>query len=123
MDSTTRHRRTARPRTPPEPTRAELQLVAIFAALADPLRLNMVRMLLESDGKPCKACACPKLAKSTVAYHFKILREAGILSSHAAGTEIINRVRSTDLKARFPGLLEAIIAGLDSPLSNAVSSS
>src|SRR5690242_10527817 len=50
----------------------------VLAALADPVRLEMVRRM-SNDGGPV---ACGQLyegiGKSTASHHFKVLREAGI---------------------------------------------
>ena len=99
-----------RSRTPREPERAELQLVAVLHALADPLRLDIVRFLSSASGEhACNQCRCPQVAKSTIAHHFKVLRQAGILSSREVGTSLQNSLRLVDLEARFPGLLPAIL--------------
>ena len=38
------------------------------------------------------------------------LREAGVVSQQLAGTSKLNSLRREDLDARFPGLLDAILA-------------
>jgi DNA-binding transcriptional ArsR family regulator len=50
------------------------------------------------------------IPKSTLAHHFKVLRDAGIVSSKQNGTQLNNTLRSTDLQQRFPGLLIAVLA-------------
>lgn len=104
-----------RRRTPREPQREELQLVAVLHALADPLRLDIVRFLSSATGEQaCNQCRCPQIAKSTIAHHFKVLRQAGVLSSREVGTSLQNSVRIADLEARFPGLLTAVLGTLES---------
>ena len=100
-----------KPRIPPEPPRAALVLARVLHALSDPMRLNMVRIMAASvEGRACGGCACPNIPKSTLAHHFKVLREAGVISSKAVGTSLHNSVRTADLDARFPGVLAAILA-------------
>ena len=105
-------------RTPPEPATDQLVLSAVLAALADPVRLTIVQFIAENEERPCKACACPKIPKSTLAHHFKVLRQAGIIRSRETGTELRNSLRRDDLNARFPGLMDAVLAAvLTSPIS------
>ena len=47
--------------------------------------------------------------KSNLAYHFAKLREAGLIQSRAAGTARLMSLRRTDMDARFPGLLDAVL--------------
>lgn len=101
----------ARPRVAVEPNRRELALEKVLAALADPTRLGIVQYLDRIDDElNCAACSCPQRSKSTMAHHFKVLREAGVLGTREVGTQILNHVRRDDLDARFPGLLDAILA-------------
>jgi DNA-binding transcriptional ArsR family regulator len=103
-------RSAARPRVAAEPKRRELVLEKVLAALADPTRLGIVQYLDRIDDElSCAACSCPERSKSTMAHHFKVLREAGILGTREVGTQIMNRVRRDDLDARFPGLLDAVL--------------
>ena len=61
------------------PPRDELRLVDVLQALADPVRLELVRLLDESDGQvPCSQLPLP-VSKATASHHFKVLREAGVL--------------------------------------------
>jgi hypothetical protein len=48
--------------------------------------------------------------KSSMSHHFRILRDAGLVHTRAAGTIHQNTLRATELNARFPGLLKAILA-------------
>jgi hypothetical protein len=50
---------------------------------------------------------------STCSYHLRLLREAGVTRTRAAGTERWMSVRQADLDARFPGLLDALDADAD----------
>jgi hypothetical protein len=40
-----------------------------------------------------------------------VLREAGVIRQRAEGTARLNTLRRDDLDARFPGLLDAVLAG------------
>ncbi len=51
------------------------------------------------------------MVKSTCTHHFKVLREAGVIRQRLEGTTKLSSLRRADLDARFPGLLDAVIAG------------
>ena len=66
----------------------------LLAAIADPLRLRILRQL--SDVGICCACDiaddCP-VSQPTVSHHLKVLREAGWLNAERRGTWIYYGVR------------------------------
>ena len=97
----------------PQPP-ASLEVTAVLHALADPVRLDLVRQLSESD----TAIACgrfdTRVAKNTLSHHFKILREAGIIATHRQGGQRLNVLRTSEIEAAFPGLLRAILSRGDS---------
>jgi len=88
----------------------ELDVSVVLHALSDPQRLRIVRKLAQSD----VPCACGgfglDITKSTLTHHFRVLREAGVISQHVVGTSKLNSLRREDLDARFPGLLDAVLA-------------
>ncbi len=93
------------------PSREDITLAGVLAALADPLRLRIVKSLMER--KDCMSCTeaapCPGIAKSTLSNHFRVLREAGLIHTTKQGVEHRNVVREADLNARFPKLLKTIL--------------
>jgi DNA-binding transcriptional ArsR family regulator len=94
------------------PTVDELELPAVLHALSDPQRLAIVRALAESpDPRRCGSFGLA-LAKSTMTHHFRVLREAGVVSQHEEGTARLNRLRREDLDRRFPGLLDAVLGAV-----------
>jgi DNA-binding transcriptional ArsR family regulator len=97
------------------PSCEDLSLPTILYALGDPLRLQMVAqlaMVKESD----EQMACQDfhvgaaVAKSTLSFHFKVLREAGLVRMVPQGRRVLVSLRREDLEARFPRLLEAILS-------------
>jgi DNA-binding transcriptional ArsR family regulator len=90
-----------------------VELVDVLRALSDPTRLQIVRVL--GDGKPH-----PKnidewgldAQKSALAYHFKSLREAGITNTLVHGRMHEIQLRRGELDAKFPGLIDALIASI-----------
>ena len=93
------------------PTRAELDLVEVLQALADPVRLQIVRVLDAAENPiACHEIPIP-VAKSTGSHHLKVLREAGIVAAEVDGTRKYHTLRRADLDARFPGLLDSVLRG------------
>ena len=83
-------------------------------ALADPVRLAFVRVLLDGEERGVNCVdtmnrAHLAMPKSTCSQHFQILREAGVVRSERRGVELINYLRRDDLEKRFPGLLASIL--------------
>lgn len=91
------------------PTAGQMSLDAILSALADPIRRRIVEQLASGhDDQACIAFELP-VSKSTSTHHFRVLREAGVISQQYRGTSILNSLRTEDLNVRFPGLLDAIL--------------
>jgi DNA-binding transcriptional ArsR family regulator len=97
------------------PDRDELDMANVLHALSDPQRLSIVRCLAE-DPTP-RRCGGFHLdvTKSTLTHHFRVLREAGVIDQREEGTARLNSLRKDDLDQRFPGLLDAILAGARTP--------
>jgi DNA-binding transcriptional ArsR family regulator len=91
------------------PARADIELIDVLQALADPVRLQIVRELAAADGPiACHEFALP-VAKSTGSHHLKVLREAGVVRAEIDGTRKLHRLRRADLDERFPGLLDGVL--------------
>jgi len=89
-------------------TRSALSLIQVLHALADPVRLEIVRQLDETGEKACGMFGID-MPKSSLSHHFRILRESGVIVSEGQGTVLMNRIRREDLEARFPGLVASIL--------------
>lgn len=89
-----------------------VSLAAALHALSDPIRLDMVARLAESEPLNCGAAVCPRrgLPKSTLSNHLAVLRLAGLVHTSAVGREKVNALRRAEFERRFPGLLEAVLA-------------
>jgi DNA-binding transcriptional ArsR family regulator len=93
----------------PHPLRAEIRLAGVLHALSDPLRLSIVSDLAVADGElPCSHFPLP-VSKSTTTYHFKVLRESGVIHQIYRGTAKLSGLRREDLDALFPGLLDRVL--------------
>jgi DNA-binding transcriptional ArsR family regulator len=81
----------------------------ILAALADPVRLEMVRRLSNaSRPTPC-ALLYDGINKSTATHHFKTLREAGLTERLTIDGQIHQRLRFDEVEAAVPGLLRSVV--------------
>lgn len=93
------------------PSKDDIQLADVLGALADPMRLKIMRSLVAEKG--CMSCSeaapCPDMAKSTLSNHFRILREAGLIHTSKQGVEHRNVVRMAEINERFPGLLKLVL--------------
>jgi DNA-binding transcriptional ArsR family regulator len=86
----------------------ELDLAAVLHALSDPIRLRIVTELADGAERSCGGFNLP-ITKSTCSHHFRVLREAGVISTRVEGKSRINVLRRDPLEERFPGLLDAIL--------------
>ena len=96
--------------TIPHPPARTLDLATVLHALSDPVRLRIVAGLARGDDpRTCGSFVLP-VTKSTCTHHFKVLREAGVIQQRQEGTARLNKLRRDDLDARFPGLLDSVLA-------------
>lgn len=93
------------------PPRSDIRIESVLQALADPIRLRLVRELarIGCDGVACGAIELP-VTKSTRTHHLRILREAGVIQVRPVGTSRITTLRRDDLDALYPGMLDGILA-------------
>lgn len=92
----------------------DIPLDAVLAALGDPVRLRMVKMLASCPKNTPMNCATAAkhtcdLAPSTRTHHLRILREAGIIESSRQGVQVLNKLRMDEMDVRFPGLLKLVL--------------
>ena len=84
----------------------------LLQALADPVRLSIVRELASSGDGIC-ACdftECCSVSQPTVSHHLKVLREAGVVTTQRQGTYIYYEL-APDFARRWAGI-GASLAGL-----------
>jgi DNA-binding transcriptional ArsR family regulator len=94
----------------PTPDMADVQLVEVLRALGDPIRLQIVRVLADGRAHPKSMTEWGvDIQKSTMAHHFKTLREAGVTRTIVSGRTHEIQLRRAELDARFPGLIESLM--------------
>ncbi len=110
---------------PPQPGRVEISSVLdgtgpaavgpppvaqVFGALAEPLRLSILRELRQ---RPLCVCELePELgaAQSLLSYHLKVLRDAGLIEAARLGRRTEYRIRPAALR-RLAAAIEALAPG------------
>jgi ArsR family transcriptional regulator len=78
--------------------------VMLLSALADPVRLSIVRQLATADDVcACDFTECCDVSQPTISHHLKVLREAGVVVSQRQGTNIVYSL-SPDFTRRWAGI-------------------
>lgn len=90
------------------PRTADLELVNVLAALGNPLRLQIVRVLADTGERNCGSIV-EGVPPSTMTRHWKVLRDAGVIWQKPVGRENLLSLRTDDLAQRFPGLLDSVL--------------
>ena len=100
-------------REPFHPPAEDIDLASVMHALSDPVRLEIVARLADTDGENCGGIGSGiDVHKSTMSHHYRVLREAGVTLTTVEGRSRVVRLRHDDLEARFPGLLASVLAAL-----------
>ncbi|MEV0528736.1 helix-turn-helix transcriptional regulator [Streptomyces sp. NPDC050439] len=92
----------------------EVSLLSALSALADPVRIQLVRDLA---GHPDWSLSCSNfdvpVGRAAKSHHFGVLRDAGLVEQRDQGTKRLNRLRRAEFDARFPGLLDLTLRADD----------
>ncbi|MEU5714599.1 helix-turn-helix transcriptional regulator [Streptomyces sp. NPDC020403] len=95
------------------PSREEIRVEGVLHALSDPIRLRIVRQLAHDAAElACSRFDLP-VSKSTSTHHFRVLRESGVIQQFYRGTAKLSGLRTDDLDALFPGLLDSVLGAAD----------
>jgi len=99
--------------TPHSPDLGTIDVATVLHALADPVRLEIVRQLAACEGGGPGELSCGQIAvpvgKSTASHHLKTLCAAGITIEREEGTRKYIRLRRKELDQHFPGLVELVL--------------
>lgn len=95
----------------PHPSIDQISLPHLLSVLGDPTRLAVVGYLARHENEPLACWQFQDLgSKTNMSYHLAKLREAGVTHTEISGTSRLITLRRKELDARFPGLLDSIIA-------------
>ncbi|MEU1514737.1 ArsR family transcriptional regulator [Streptomyces sp. NPDC005811] len=88
----------------------DVPVLTALAALADPVRITLVRELAGSPewSRACGSFEVP-VGKAALSHHFSVLRGAGLVEQRDEGPRRVNRLRRPEFDARFPGLLDLVL--------------
>jgi DNA-binding transcriptional ArsR family regulator len=89
-----------------------LTLTDVLAALSDPLRVGLVRLLADGEEHNFGDFTVP-VAKSTLSHHLKVLNTAGLTWRREEGTRCYFRLRREEVDARFPHLLDTVLTAAE----------
>uniref|UniRef100_A0AAU3GTE2 Metalloregulator ArsR/SmtB family transcription factor n=1 Tax=Streptomyces sp. NBC_01401 TaxID=2903854 RepID=A0AAU3GTE2_9ACTN len=95
-----------------QPAAEAIRMVDVLRALADPVRLEIVRRLAVTGEETCVALGRDlDVHQTTLSHHYRVLREAGITWTTVQGRSRLVRLRRDDLDALFPQLLDSVLNG------------
>lgn len=88
----------------------KMKLIQIFKVLSDPNRLMIIKSLIQDEPGAERHCTSfgLQLTRATRSHHFKVLREAGLISQVDKGNCSLATLRRREIEKEFPGLLELI---------------
>jgi DNA-binding transcriptional ArsR family regulator len=93
----------------------QLDGMKIIQALADPVRLEIVRQLagcVNNGEMTCGQVTIP-VSKSTASHHFKTLLDAGLIAERSQGTRKFLHLRREEVDREFPNLLDSVLSATD----------
>ncbi len=69
-----------------------VDVVAIFKALSEPIRVEVIELLREQEMCVCDLCDRLNVAQSKLSFHLKTLKKAGLVRSRQEGRWIYYRL-------------------------------
>jgi DNA-binding transcriptional ArsR family regulator len=85
--------------------------VRLLAALADPVRLDILHELAgNAEVCACDFTDCCDVSQPTVSHHLRVLREAGVVVSERRGNSIYYRI-APDLIERLGSIAGGLVPG------------
>lgn len=94
------------------PQREEIRLENVLAALGNPMRMTVISILADGGEHTCGSLL-KGVSKSTLTHHWRVLRDSGVIWQRPSGRENLLSLRRDDLNARFPGLVDALLAAAE----------
>jgi DNA-binding transcriptional ArsR family regulator len=92
---------------PVDTPESEITLDRVLAALADPIRRDVLADIAKRGPLFCGEYKFT-LSKSTMSHHLKFLRESGLMHTEVMGTRRQITRRDAVIERKFPGLLASV---------------
>jgi DNA-binding transcriptional ArsR family regulator len=84
--------------------------VEVLKALSDPIRLGIMSRIASTEELPCTTLEQElPISKSTISYHMRILRAAGLIDIRKQGKFYHYTARSTEIDDVIPGLMSWLV--------------
>ena len=61
------------------------QFVGIMESLSDPIRINILELMMDGEICVCDVVKVTGLSQSKISYHIKILKDSGLISDRQEG--------------------------------------
>lgn len=91
------------------PAVSDIELDRVLIALSDPIRRDILQRIASDGPQFCGDLDLKyDIAKSTMSYHFKILRESGLMHTEPIGKHRRITRRDSVIENLFPGLLPSV---------------
>ena len=74
-----------------------VEMIAVFKALSEPLRVEVIELLREQEMCVCDLCDRLNVAQSKLSFHLKTLKQAGLVRSRQEGRWIYYRLNLSQL--------------------------
>lgn len=85
--------------------------MSAFAALADPTRRKILRLLRAGSLSAGEIAERFHLSKPTLSHHFRVLRAAGLVRAERRGTSIVYTLQANALEELAAELLDLVPEG------------
>ncbi len=73
-------------------TKTSPQIIAIFHALSEPLRIQTIEHLQQRELCVCELCELLSVSQSKLSFHLKVLKSAGLVHTRQEGRWIYYRL-------------------------------
>jgi len=90
----------------------EENIAKIFKALGHPLRIKIVKYLLDGEKCVCELNQLVEYSQPNLSQHLKILKDAGIVEANKKGFNIYYRIKNELVKSLIESAQELAAANL-----------
>jgi ArsR family transcriptional regulator, arsenate/arsenite/antimonite-responsive transcriptional repressor len=73
-------------------TKTSSQIIAVFHALSEPLRIQAIEHLQQRELCVCELCELLSISQSKLSFHLKVLKSAGLVHTRQEGRWIYYRL-------------------------------